>query len=526
LESILLIIIVLLSCSGITASAVTVTYTYDSDGQLLKADYSSGESLTYAYDAAGNILTRVVAGGIPQTFALTVSKSGSGTGTVTSDPTGISCGATCNTTYNEATGVTLTATPDTGSSFTGWSGACSGTGSCVLTMDGAKTVTATFILNPIDGVCGAANGQVVAIAPAENLCSAGTATSVDGAGPWTWNCEGANGGTTAACSADLIGACGAANGETYTEAPTDFLCSTGTATDVTYSVVGDDSTPKWTWQCKGTDGVSKVDCSANKQSSATVINGACGSANGQVFTTAPVENLCSAGTASALNGSNPWTWSCAGANGGVMANCSTASSQTSSGVAGDVNNDKAITLADAIMALQILSGMTPAPVNPAAGVNNSGRVGLMEALFALQKIAGLREAAVDPGVVTGTKSISVAASPPFYGFTFASGSVAQASGDFMVTAGNSANQSVSGLIVQGMMQDLGLIANLETVTEVPASGYTVYSTPGSMQLTAGHAYAFQLSGPKYGIIVVKSVTGSPTTMTFDYKYQPSGSRTF
>jgi hypothetical protein len=47
-----------------------------------------------------------------------------------------------------------------------------------------------------------------------------------------------------------------------------------------------------------------------------------------------------------------------------------------------------------------------------------------------------------------------------------------------------------------------------------------------MQLTAGHAYALQLSGPKYGIIVVKSVAGSPVTMTFDYKYQPCGSRTF
>lgn len=513
----------LLSFSGITASALTVTYTYDSDGQLLKAAYSSGESLTYAYDAAGNILTRVVAGGIPQTFALTVSISGSGAGTVTSDPTGISCGAMCSTTYNEATGVTLTATPDTGSSFTGWSGACSGTGSCVLTMDGAKTVIATFILNPIDGACGAANGQVVAIAPVENLCSAGTATSVNGAGPWTWNCDGANGGTTASdCRADLIGACGSADGETYAEAPTDFLCSTGTATDVTYSVVGDDSTPKWTWQCKGTDGVSKVDCSANKQSSSTVINGACGSANDQVFMTKPATNLCSDGTASAVSGSNPWTWNCAGANGGVTIGCSTYS-QAVSGIKGDVNNDQAVTLADAILALQILSGMTPAPVNPAAGVNSSGRIGLTEALFALQKVALLREAAVDPGVVTGTKSISVASQPPFYGFTFASGSVAQMSGDFMVTGGSAATQSVSGMLTQGMMQNLGLIASLADVTQAPESGYT---TPQPLQLTAGHAYAFQLTSGKYAIIVVKSVGGSPVTMTFDYKYQPSGSRTF
>ena len=207
----------------------------------------------------------------------------------------------------------------------------------------------------------------------------------------------------------------------------------------------------------------------------------------------------------------------------MTANCSTASGQAPSGIAGDVNNDQAVTLADAILALQILSGMTPAPVNPAAGVNSSGRIGLTEALFALQKVALLREAAVDPGVVTGTKSISVASQPPFYGFTFASGSVAQMSGDFMVTGGSAATQSVSGMLTQGMMQNLGLIASLADVTQAPESGYT---TPQPLQLTAGHAYAFQLTSGKYAIIVVKSVGGSPVTMTFDYKYQPSGSRTF
>jgi hypothetical protein len=40
--------------------------------------------------------------------------------------------------------VTLTATADTGSAFAGWSGDCSGTGDCVLTVDAAKSVTATF----------------------------------------------------------------------------------------------------------------------------------------------------------------------------------------------------------------------------------------------------------------------------------------------------------------------------------------------------------------------------------------------
>ncbi len=95
---------------------------------------------TVTVDAAKTVNAQFDTG--PQT--LTVNKAGSGTGTVTSSPAGISCGATCSTTFTAGTSVTLTATPDAGSTFTGWSGACTGTGSCVVTMSTARTVTATF----------------------------------------------------------------------------------------------------------------------------------------------------------------------------------------------------------------------------------------------------------------------------------------------------------------------------------------------------------------------------------------------
>jgi uncharacterized protein (DUF2141 family) len=85
----------------------------------------------------------------PQTFALTVTKDGTGSGTVTSSPAGIDCGSTCSANFTAGTQVTLTATADTGSTFTGWTGAgCSGTGTCVVTMDSAKSVTATFDTTP------------------------------------------------------------------------------------------------------------------------------------------------------------------------------------------------------------------------------------------------------------------------------------------------------------------------------------------------------------------------------------------
>jgi len=80
-------------------------------------------------------------------FALTVSKSGSGAGTVSSQPAGIDCGATCTANFASGSSVTLTAAPLSGSSFTSWSGACSGSGACVVTMSAAQGVTATFTLN-------------------------------------------------------------------------------------------------------------------------------------------------------------------------------------------------------------------------------------------------------------------------------------------------------------------------------------------------------------------------------------------
>jgi Divergent InlB B-repeat domain len=82
------------------------------------------------------------------TYPLTVTTAGTGAGTVSSAPAGITCGATCSATFTLSTPVTLTATPASGSTFTGWSGACSGsTTTCTVTVLGATSVTAAFRSN-------------------------------------------------------------------------------------------------------------------------------------------------------------------------------------------------------------------------------------------------------------------------------------------------------------------------------------------------------------------------------------------
>ena len=110
------------------------------------------------------------------TYSLSVTKAGTGGGTVTSSPAGINCGSTCSTSFSHNTVVTLSATADPGSTFTGWSGeGCSGTGTCQVTMSQARTVTATFGL-------GGSGATFFAITPCRVLDTRSTAPPILAAG--------------------------------------------------------------------------------------------------------------------------------------------------------------------------------------------------------------------------------------------------------------------------------------------------------------------------------------------------------
>ena len=137
-------------------------------------------SSNISFTADGDTLSSLVTGtGVSTGSLLTVSQAGAGTGTVTSNPAGISCGATCSASFANGTLVSLTAAPAAGSTFNGWSGGCAGTGPCTLTMNAATGVTATFMQQSFAltvSNAGAGSGTVTS-SPAGISCSATCSTS-------------------------------------------------------------------------------------------------------------------------------------------------------------------------------------------------------------------------------------------------------------------------------------------------------------------------------------------------------------
>jgi hypothetical protein len=82
-------------------------------------------------------------------FTLTVTLAGGGTGSVHDTNFNIDCPTDCSAAYDQGSQVVLVASPSTGSTFAGWSGAgCSGAQSCIVPMNAAENVTATFVVTP------------------------------------------------------------------------------------------------------------------------------------------------------------------------------------------------------------------------------------------------------------------------------------------------------------------------------------------------------------------------------------------
>jgi hypothetical protein len=125
-----------------TGAQVTLTAAAGASSQFSHwSGACSGVQLTCT--VAVNAMTTVRANFTAE-YTLTITRTGAGSGTVTSGQPGIDCGSTCSAQYLDRSIVILTATAQSGSIFTGWSGDCSGTADCQVTMSAARNVTANF----------------------------------------------------------------------------------------------------------------------------------------------------------------------------------------------------------------------------------------------------------------------------------------------------------------------------------------------------------------------------------------------
>jgi hypothetical protein len=101
---------------------------------------TSGSTCTVSVATAKTVTATFVSG-----YALSVTKSGTGAGTVTSADSTINCGTTCSANYTSPTTETLTETPAAGTTFTGWTGCTTAVGAtCTVAINGATSVTAAF----------------------------------------------------------------------------------------------------------------------------------------------------------------------------------------------------------------------------------------------------------------------------------------------------------------------------------------------------------------------------------------------
>ncbi|MFZ4790022.1 MAG: InlB B-repeat-containing protein [Candidatus Competibacteraceae bacterium] len=166
--------------AGVNCGAVC-TFDFNSDTRVTltarpDAGYSfnawsgdcAGTSCSLTMDAEKNVTAMFNA---PVRYLLTVGKSGTGAGTVTSDPAGISCGSTCTAPFISGQGITLTAVPAAGSLFVKWSGCVVNPANprqCTLTITSNRTVIAQFIRPPVLTVSKTGNGAGLVVGPGIN----------------------------------------------------------------------------------------------------------------------------------------------------------------------------------------------------------------------------------------------------------------------------------------------------------------------------------------------------------------------
>ena len=170
------------ACAATYDSGTVVTLTATPAANATFDGWTGGCAGTGACTLTLTANTTVTARFNVRRVTLSVSRQGTGGGTVTSSPAGINCGTACAATYDSGTVVTLTATPDANATFDGWTGGgCAGTGPCTLTLTANTTVTARFSVRrftlsvTLEGL----GGGTVTSSPAGINCGTACATTYD-----------------------------------------------------------------------------------------------------------------------------------------------------------------------------------------------------------------------------------------------------------------------------------------------------------------------------------------------------------
>lgn len=149
-------------CSEPYVKGTTVTLTATPDPGHTFVGWNGGGCRGVAGPCTTTINNSVTITAQFTVLTLRVTRTGTARGRVTSAPSGIDCGTDCTEAYTSGTTVTLTATPEAGEEFAGWSGGgCTGTGPCTVTVVASVTVSARFVkaitARPSDIVMGRAS---------------------------------------------------------------------------------------------------------------------------------------------------------------------------------------------------------------------------------------------------------------------------------------------------------------------------------------------------------------------------------
>lgn len=131
--------------NGATNALATIIDPNGGDPWILATNSTTNKIYVATYPVISDVNVIVIDGvGAPTSHLLSVRLTGNESGTVTSNPAGVNCGTSCTASFATGTAVNLTASPAPGATFSGWSQACTGAGSCNLTLNSDEFVTATF----------------------------------------------------------------------------------------------------------------------------------------------------------------------------------------------------------------------------------------------------------------------------------------------------------------------------------------------------------------------------------------------